>query len=90
LLFISASFEGKSTVAKGNIKKPATPHAFRHLFATHFPQAGYDIQSAQELLDLSDFATTISYTKALNIAGRGVKSPLDFFIGPSPSNALPQ
>jgi integrase len=41
-----------------------------------FPQAS-EFHRVQELLGHSDVATTMIYTHVLNIAGRGVKSPLD-------------
>ena len=69
--------EVKRTVKYLGINKHVTPHTFRHSFATHLLQNGYDIRTVQELLGHKSVKTTMVYTHVLNKGGRGVKSPLD-------------
>jgi integron integrase len=67
----------KFAIRATGIVKPASCHTFRHCFATHLLEDGYDIRTVQELLGHADVKTTMIYTHVLNRGGRAVRSPLD-------------
>jgi integron integrase len=67
----------KKAARETGIHKRVTCHTFRHSFATHLLQNGYDIRTVQELLGHKDVRTTMIYTHVLQRGGLAVKSPLD-------------
>jgi len=67
----------RSAAMASKINKHVTPHTFRHSFATHLLEAGYDIRTVQELLGHKNVKTTMIYTHVLNRGPKAVRSPLD-------------
>lgn len=67
----------RDAAKSAGLSKPVSCHTFRHSFATHLLEAGYDIRTIQKLLGHRDVRTTMIYTHVLSRGPLGVKSPLD-------------
>jgi integron integrase len=72
----------KAAVRKSGINKNASCHTFRHCFATHLLEDGYDIRTVQELLGHKDVRSTMIYTHVLSRNKYNVQSPLDALTAP--------
>ena len=67
----------KAVLKSGIIHKRISCRSFRHSFAVHLLQNGYDIKIVQKLLGHKNISTTMIYNSIINHAHQHLKSPID-------------
>ncbi|MCW0484028.1 integron integrase [Gaoshiqia sediminis] len=65
------------------VNKTAGCHTFRHSFATHLIEDGYDIHLVQKILGLKCIQSTLIYKKLARQDKASIISPLDKLFGPN-------
>ena len=75
----------RTAARRAGLAKRVTCHTFRHSFATHLLEDGYDIRTVQALLGHRDVRTTMVYTHVLGRGPAGVLSPVDRLLASPPT-----
>jgi len=75
----------KATVGKAGIAKQATPHTFRHSYATHMLEMGVDIRTLQVLLGHASLSSTIRYLHISTARLQSLPNPLELLGTPKGS-----
>lgn len=71
----------KEMLAKTDIRKKASPHTFRHTFATHQLEAGLDIMSLKELMGHASISSTLVYLQIAQLDTVKKRGCLDILYG---------
>src|SRR5215469_854833 len=66
----------QQTRQRSGIRKPVTPHSFRHAFAVHLLESGADVRTIQLLLGHRSLATTARYLRIATSKVCSASSPL--------------
>jgi integrase len=67
----------RAAARAAGLTKRVTCHTFRHSFATHLLEGGYDVRQVQTLMGHANLKTTMIYTHVMNKPSVTVTSPLD-------------
>lgn len=67
----------KEAAEKSHIPKKVSCNTFRHSFAVHLLEDGYDVHAVQKLLGHKDIRTTLRYNHVITRNKLNVHSPLD-------------
>ena len=67
----------KLAAKRAGISKRVSPHVFRHSFATHMLENGYNLPTVQRLLGHENIRTTETYIHVMQRGTEGICSPLD-------------